>query len=122
MAQPNAKKSFRLSSLILTSLPVSLVYVNTCSSFGRESKNLLICSYVLTSRAFKNSSTSSFEESENRYSLSPSTILLRQDLIKTIFEDFCDQKKIYKPTIFWENVSIRLYKFFYKIYTNNISN
>jgi putative sugar O-methyltransferase len=51
--------------------------------------------------------------------MNKNTILLRQDLIKKIFEDFRDQKKIYKPTIFWENVSIRLYKFFYK---NEITN
>ena len=35
-------------------------------------------------------------------------ILLRQNFIKTIFEDISSKKKIYKPTIFWENVSKKL--------------
>jgi putative sugar O-methyltransferase len=46
-------------------------------------------------------------------------ILLRQNIIKTIFEDFSSKKKIYKPTIFWENASKKLNQFFYK---NEIAN
>ena len=40
--------------------------------------------------------------------------LLKQNLIKKMFEDFSIQKKIYKPTIFWKNASKKLYQFFYK--------
>lgn len=40
--------------------------------------------------------------------------LLKKNLIKKMFEDFSIQKKIYKPTIFWENASKKLYQFFYK--------
>lgn len=45
--------------------------------------------------------------------------LLRQNLIKKMFEDFSIQKKIYKPTIFWENASKKIYQFFLK---NKITN
>ena len=41
-------------------------------------------------------------------------ILLRQNIIKKIFEDFSSKEKIYKPSVFWENVSTILYKFFHK--------
>jgi putative sugar O-methyltransferase len=46
-------------------------------------------------------------------------IQLRQNVIKIIFEDFSSKEKIYKPSVFWENVSKKLYKFFHK---NKIKN